>query len=191
MLWPPDVKSQLVGKDPEFGERLRPGVGATEDEMSGWLISDSIDMSLSILREIVKPGMLQSMGSQRVGHDWLNWNKKKKENTNWKKHKQTLHYNPMFIKYQTGQAEKTCHTWINGCAVAIVESLGHARLSYNPMDCSLPGTSDHGIFQAGIVEWIAISFSRGSSQPRDRTCISCTGRQILYHWATREARHQS
>ena len=37
----------------------------------------------------------------------------------------------------------------------------------NPMDCSLPGSSVHGIFQAIVLEWIAISFSRGSSQPRD------------------------
>ena len=39
----------------------------------------------------------------------------------------------------------------------------------NPMDCSLPGSSVHGILQAGILEWVAIPFSRGSSQPRDRT----------------------
>ena len=45
----------------------------------------------------------------------------------------------------------------------------------------------HGISQAGILEWVAISFSRGSSQHRGWTCVSCIGRQILYHWATREA----
>ena len=38
----------------------------------------------------------------------------------------------------------------------------------NPMDCSLPGSSVHGIFQARILAWVAISFSRGSSQPRDQ-----------------------
>ena len=43
----------------------------------------------------------------------------------------------------------------------------------DPMDCSLPGSSVHGIFQAIVLEWIAISFSRGSSQPRDRTQASC------------------
>ena len=44
----------------------------------------------------------------------------------------------------------------------------------DPMDCSLPGPSGkiHGIFQAIVLEWIAISFSRGSSQPRDRTQVS-------------------
>ena len=57
----------------------------------------------------------------------------------------------------------------------------------NPMDCSLPGSSVHGIFQAIVLEWIGISFSRGSSQPRDLTCIFCIGRWILYPWATWEA----
>ena len=42
----------------------------------------------------------------------------------------------------------------------------------DPMDCSLPGASVHGIFQARILEWVAISFSRGSSQPRDQTQAS-------------------
>ena len=45
----------------------------------------------------------------------------------------------------------------------------------------------HGISQARILEWVAISFSRASSQPRDRTCVASIGRQILYHWATWEA----
>ena len=43
----------------------------------------------------------------------------------------------------------------------------------NPTDCSSPGSSVHEIFQARILEWVAISFSRGSSQPRDQTWVSC------------------
>ena len=43
----------------------------------------------------------------------------------------------------------------------------------NPVDCSPPGSSVHGILQARILEWVAVSFSRGSSQPRDRTQVSC------------------
>ena len=51
----------------------------------------------------------------------------------------------------------------------------------NPMDWSLPGSSIHGIFQARVLEWVAISFSRGSSQPRDRTQVSrVVGRCFLY-----------
>ena len=55
------------------------------------------------------------------------------------------------------------------------------------MDHSPPGFSVHGISQARILEWVDISFSKGSFQLRDSLCISCTDRQILYHWATREA----
>ena len=43
---------------------------------------------------------------------------------------------------------------------------------FDPMDCSLPGSSVHEILQAGILEWVAIPFSRGSSQPRDQTMVS-------------------
>ena len=45
----------------------------------------------------------------------------------------------------------------------------------DPMDCTPPGTSVHEIFQARILEWVAISFSRGSSQPRDQIQVSCIG----------------
>ena len=48
------------------------------------------------------------------------------------------------------------------------------------MDCNPPGSSIHRISQARILEWVAISFLRGSSPPRDQTCISCIGRWILY-----------
>ena len=57
----------------------------------------------------------------------------------------------------------------------------------NPIDCSLSGSSVHGISQVKILEWVAIPFCRGPSQPRDQTLVSCLGRQILYHWATLEA----
>ena len=53
---------------------------------------------------------------------------------------------------------------------------------YDAMDCSPPGSSVHGILQARILEWIAMSSSRGSSQSRDRTCISYVsyiGRRVL------------
>ena len=55
------------------------------------------------------------------------------------------------------------------------------------MDCSPPGSSVHEISQARILEWFAISFSRGSSWPRDRARVSCIGGQILYHWVPWEA----
>ena len=54
----------------------------------------------------------------------------------------------------------------------------------NPMDGSLPGSSVHGILQTRILEWVAISSSRGSSQPWDQTwvsCVSCIGMWVVYH----------
>ena len=54
----------------------------------------------------------------------------------------------------------------------------------NSMDCSLPASSVHRIFQARILEWVATSSSRGSSRLKDGDCISCgscIGRQVLYH----------
>ena len=56
----------------------------------------------------------------------------------------------------------------------------------DPMDCSLPGSSVHGIFQAIVLEWIAISFSSGSSRPRDGTQVSCIVDRRFTIWATRE-----
>ena len=49
----------------------------------------------------------------------------------------------------------------------------------DPIDYSPPGFSVHGIFQASILEWVAISYSRESSQARDRTHVSCIDTQIL------------
>ena len=56
----------------------------------------------------------------------------------------------------------------------------------SPMDCSLTGSSVHGIFQARILEWVAMSFSRGSSWPRDRIRISNIAGRLFTTWATRE-----
>ena len=55
------------------------------------------------------------------------------------------------------------------------------------MDCSPPGSSVQGIFQARILEWVATSFSRGSAQPRDWTWVSCTAGRFFTDWTTREA----
>ena len=58
----------------------------------------------------------------------------------------------------------------------------------DPIDCSLPGPSVHGIFQAIVLEWIAISFSRGSSQPRAQTRVSGIVDRRFTVWATREVK---
>jgi len=57
----------------------------------------------------------------------------------------------------------------------------HAQFFCDPMDCSSRGSSIH------VLKWVAVSFSRGSSWPRDQSRASCIGRQIVYYWATNEA----
>ena len=69
----------------------------------------------------------------------------------------------------------------------VVQSLSRIWLFVTPTDCSLSGSSVHGISQARTLEGVAISFSRESSRPRDRTHVPCIGRGILYRWATKEA----
>ena len=67
------------------------------------------------------------------------------------------------------------------------QSINCVQLSCNPMVYSLPGSSVHGISQARILEWVVISFSRGSSWSREWTHVSCIYTQVLYHWVTKES----
>ena len=69
----------------------------------------------------------------------------------------------------------------NWYARVCAQSLSRVLLFCNLMDCSLPGSSVHGISQARILDWVVIFFSRGSYQPRDQTHVSYIGKQILYH----------
>ena len=68
-----------------------------------------------------------------------------------------------------------------------MSSLSRVPTLWDPTDCSLPGSSVHGIFQATVLEWIAISFSRGSSWPRDWTRVSRIAGRCFTVWVTREA----
>ena len=74
-----------------------------------------------------------------------------------------------------------CAQWLQSCPTLC-----------DPMDCSPPGSSVHGILQARILDWVAMPSSRGSSPPRNRTCISCLsciGKWIFITSATWEATH--
>ena len=62
--------------------------------------------------------------------------------------------------------------------------------SRNPLDGSPPGPSVHGILQARILEWVAMPYSRGSSQLRDRTRVFCTAGRFFTDLATREAQNK-
>ena len=95
--------------------------------------------------------MLQSMGSQRLGHDGAT----------------ELNY----VNLNTHMKVKVLVT--QSCLTLC-----------DLMDCSPPGSSVHGILQARILEWVAVSSSRGSSRPGDRICVSyvsCVGRWVFYH----------
>ena len=78
--------------------------------------------------------------------------------------------------------------WV--CACLLSHSLVSSSLQPHGLYAQT-GFSVYGIFLAIIPEWVTISFSRGSSQPKDWTRISCIGRWILYHWATWEAMNAS
>ena len=86
-----------------------------------------------------------------------------------------------FCKGQAFLVEIVCRTRLCVCLVA-----PFCPILCNHMDCNLPGSFVHGIFLARILEWVDISFSRESCWPRDWTCFSFIGRQVLYHWAIRE-----
>ena len=79
----------------------------------------------------------------------------------------------------------SCHSY-----PYIISECLHAQSSLtlcNPMDCSPPGPTVHETAQARVLEWVAISYFRESSCPRDRTFVSCIGRWILNHCFTWEA----
>ena len=75
--------------------------------------------------------------------------------------------------------------WVKFCCSCCLVAKSCMTLC-DPMDYRLPDSSVHGISQAGTLEWVAVSFPRGSSWPRDQTRVSCIGKQILDCWATRE-----
>ena len=71
---------------------------------------------------------------------------------------------------------------------SVERSVNHRVVSdsVRPMDCSPPGSSVHGILQARVLEWVAISSSRGSSQPSNWTQISHISGRLFTDWATRK-----
>ena len=88
------------------------------------------------------------------------------------------------IKFKTGLLSGCIsqHSNYKNTVVILVQS---CPTLCDPMDCSPPGSSVHGIFQARILEWVATSFSRGSSWPRDEThvsvsSVSCIGKWIFF-----------
>jgi len=82
--------------------------------------------------------------------------------------------------------KKHIRNFWSGCLLACFVAQSCPTLC-GPMDCSPPGSSVRGIFQVRILEWIAISFSRGSAWPWDWTCVSCITGGFFTCWAIRKA----
>ena len=76
---------------------------------------------------------------------------------------------PFFLRYMKTDTEQGAYQVI----LYVCSVTQSCPTLHNPMDCGLPGSFVYGILQAWILEWIAISSSKGSSRPRDQTCISC------------------
>ena len=91
----------------------------------------------------------------------------------------------LFLLWSVGYLEVCCLASIKWSEVA-----WSCLTLCDPMGCSLPH-SVHGIFQARVLEWVAISFSRGSSQPRDQTQVSCIVSRHFTVSATREVQSES
>ena len=89
-------------------------------------------------------------------------------------------FNPKCLQYD--------HVWcfIYFKLLCYAQSLQSCLSLCDPMNCSPPGSSVHGLLQARILEWVTMSSSRGSSQPRDQTCISSIAGRF-FSWDTREA----
>ena len=111
----------------------------------------------------------------------------------WRQHSQMHEFNKEIIWLQ--RKKGSCKVNENTGS-----GLAHTRLSLvlsplaqscltlcDPMHYSLPGSSVHGILQARILEWVAMPYCRGTSQPRNQTRVSCIAGRFFTSWATREA----
>ena len=107
------------------------------------------------------PQILSCHIFEKVGFLWF-WDKKNGHDHGARNETGGVPSDPRFEKLTRA------HSQFVSQVVIVVESLCHIRPFYDPVDCSPPGSSVHGVVKARILEWVAISFSRGSSQPRNR-----------------------
>ena len=129
-----------------------------------------------------KPGVLQSMEMQIVGHKLvtkqvLSPNLKSTVSNKYEA-KSSKYLNDNFTSLKC-----SILSWLYGCYCCLLAK-SRPTLATPWTRCNPSGSS--GVFQARTPEWVAISFSRASSQHRNWTCISCIGGQILYCWASKE-----
>ena len=121
-----------------------------------------------------KPGGLPFMGSHRVGHDRSNLTAA------------AAHFNPTLLQFK-----KEIFIFLNSfykylkilldILIEICAVLSHSVVPISLRPHVPPDFSVHGVSQARILEWVAISSSRGSSLPKDAAEVSCIGSQVFYH----------
>ena len=159
-----DLQANLVHLQQPGGKAWKENRGVREVDLHTKLRQRSNQAYLGTKGRAVNLGRAPKEGNLGANTKWMAvycWKKKKKIFKKW-------HW--CFLPLEEGM-----HT----CSVTHLCPALHDLMDSNPT-----GSSVHGIFQVRVLEWVAISYSRGIFLLKDRTPISCIGRRILYHWAT-------
>ena len=166
VLWPPHAKCWLIGKDSDAGRDWEQEEKGTTE--ARWLMAPLTQWTWVWVNSrswwwTGRPGVLQFMGLQRVGHNWVT-------ELNWTDLFQ--HGSLQFKNFRCSILFDAYHCHISESSSVVFDSL------------QLMNYTIHGIVQARILEWVAVLFSRVSSQPRHRTQVSCNVSKLFTNWAS-------
>ena len=180
IFWPPDAKSWLIWKDPDVGKDWRQEEKeTTEDEMirwHHWLNGHGFEWTLGVGDGQEGLVCCCSWGRQESDMtEWLNWTELSFEDSfAWGVFDGVLLWNQNPLEHSPCVCVCVC------VCVLVAQS---CPTFCDPMDCSPPGFFVHGILQPRVLECVVISFSSGSSQPRDRTWVSHIAGRFFTIWA--------